>query len=222
MSRNKWIDDLDDLETPPEKESSSFSLAEWLSNVGQRTPYLPWIAAGVAGVLLVFGLTFFLGGEDEKPNPELSISSDRPSVSGSDVESLSARLAKLENKVSSLSSQVEADSSGEPDHGLSETLQDLGLQLQNLENDSNRFQKQAAANIYSLQSKISSQSTSRSSSPSLRSDQAGSTVYTVQKGDNLYRIGLKFNVSVDQLRSWNGLSPSSEIYPGQELRIRAQ
>jgi LysM repeat protein len=222
MSRNKWIDDLDDLETPPEKESSSFSLAEWLSNLGQRTPYLPWIAAGVAGVLLVFGLTFFLGGEDEKPSSELSISSDRPSVSGSDVESLAARLAKLENKISSLTSQVEADSSGEPDHGLSETLQDLGLQLQNLENDFNRFKKQAAANFSSLQSKISSQPTSRSSSPSLRSDQAGSTVYTVKKGDNLYRIGLKFNVSVDQLRSWNGLSPSSEIYPGQELRIRAQ
>ncbi len=221
MSRNKWIDDLDDLETPPEKESSSFSLAEWLSLLGQKTPYLPWIAAGVAGVLLVIGLTFFLGGEDESPSPAINTSSNIPSDSSGD-EDLAVRMNNLENRVSGLASQIKAVNTGRANPELSETLQSLGIQLQNLENDFNRFKKQANASFSRLQSKISSLAASGSANTTSRSDQRSPTVYTVQKGDNLYRIGLKFNVSVEQLRSWNGLSPSSEIYPGQELRIRAQ
>jgi LysM repeat protein len=221
MSRNKWIDDLDDLETPPETESSSLSLAEWFSHLGQKTPYLPWIAAGVTGVLLVIGLTIFLGGEDESPSPAISTPADIPSESKG-IEALAVRLNKLEGQISSLASKIEAGNTGGPNPELSETLQSLGMQLQNLENDFNRFKKQTDANFSSLQTKISSLAASRSANTTSRSDQRSPAIYTVQKGDNLYRIGLKFNVSVDQLRSWNGLSPSSEIYPGQELRIRAQ
>lgn len=220
MSRNKWIDDLDDLETPPEKEPRSFSLAEWFSNLGQ-TPHLPWIAAGVAGVLLVFGLTFFLGGEDEESASSPSTSASTPS-SSTDLETVIARLDSLEHKVSRLASQMEKGSSGQPEHDQGQTLEALGMQLQNLENDFNSFKKQANSNFSALQSKIASRSSDSSSDSgsSGPSDQATGTTYTVKKGDNLYRIGLKFDVSVDQLRSWNNLSPTAEIYPGQKLKVK--
>lgn len=217
MSRNKWIDDLEDLEAPSEKESSSFSLAEWFSNLGQ-TPYLPWIAAGVAGVLLVFGLTFFLGGDDNEP----STSSSSTVSTSSDMETIVARLDNLENKVSRLTSQIEARRTEPPTHDQGETIEALGMQLQNLENDFNRFQKQVNSNFSAVQSKLSAQASTSSSDSSSSSGQKSQTVYTVKKGDNLYRIGLQFDVSVDQLRSWNGLSSNAEIYPGQKLRIRAQ
>ncbi|MGI6189492.1 MAG: LysM peptidoglycan-binding domain-containing protein [Clostridiales bacterium] len=44
-------------------------------------------------------------------------------------------------------------------------------------------------------------------------------VYTVQPGDSLWKIGQKFNVSLDKLFAANGLSSSSVIYPGQKIKI---
>ncbi|MFO7803088.1 MAG: LysM peptidoglycan-binding domain-containing protein [Desulfovermiculus sp.] len=226
MSRNKWIDDLDDLETPPEKEPRTFSLGDWVTHLTQ-TPYLPWIAAGVAGVLLVFGLTLFLG-DDQDTSP--SKSTDRTVAASPELDQMASRLERLENKVEQLTSRIESLSAGQPADGQS--FQAVGTQLQNLENDFTRFKKEAQSNFRALQSKLlasssgggsdkESGSDSSSDSESGSTQEAGKT-YTVKKGDNLYRIGLKFDVSVEQLRSWNDLSPSSEIYPGQELRIRSE
>ncbi|MFC7060368.1 LysM peptidoglycan-binding domain-containing protein [Halobacillus seohaensis] len=43
--------------------------------------------------------------------------------------------------------------------------------------------------------------------------------YTVKSGDTLFGIGEEFNVSVDQLMAWNGLS-SSLIHPGDEFTVK--
>ena len=42
--------------------------------------------------------------------------------------------------------------------------------------------------------------------------------YTVQKGDNLYRIGKKYGVSMQEIIRANGISDTT-IHPGQELII---
>lgn len=216
MSRNKWIDDLDDLEAPPEKEPHTFSLGDWVTHLTQ-TPYLPWIAAGVAGVLLVFGLTLFWGDKEDSSSPKAT---DQSVASAPELDQLASRLKGLENKVERLNSRIESLSAKQPANGPS--FQALGTQLQNLENDFTRFKKETQSNVRSLQSKLVSQSSGGGSDTGSGSSQGAGKTYTVKKGDNLYRIGLKFDVSVEQLRSWNGLSPSSEIYPGQKLRIRSQ
>ncbi|MGX6993069.1 hypothetical protein CBF34_05030 [Vagococcus penaei] len=43
--------------------------------------------------------------------------------------------------------------------------------------------------------------------------------YTVQRGDTLYAISRRYNVSVGNLMSWNGLT-NHMIYPGQKLVIK--
>ncbi|MGD8311605.1 MAG: LysM peptidoglycan-binding domain-containing protein [Gammaproteobacteria bacterium] len=43
--------------------------------------------------------------------------------------------------------------------------------------------------------------------------------YTVRKGDSLYRISRKFNVSVLQLRKWNDLPEGRYLQPGQNLKL---
>jgi membrane-bound lytic murein transglycosylase D len=43
--------------------------------------------------------------------------------------------------------------------------------------------------------------------------------YTIQHGDSLWGISRKFNVSVAQVREWNGLNERSLLQPGQNLTL---
>lgn len=45
--------------------------------------------------------------------------------------------------------------------------------------------------------------------------------HQVQRGDTLWKISQKHGVSLQDLCSWNGLRPSSQIHPGQKLVVRA-
>ena len=47
----------------------------------------------------------------------------------------------------------------------------------------------------------------------------GSIVHVVQRGENLFRIALRYGVTVDALAAANGLSNASRIYAGQRLTI---
>ena len=48
--------------------------------------------------------------------------------------------------------------------------------------------------------------------------QTGVTYYTVQEGDNLSKVASKYNVSVEQIKAWNGLS-SDFLNVGKKLKI---
>lgn len=43
--------------------------------------------------------------------------------------------------------------------------------------------------------------------------------YVIEKGDNLYRIALKYNINPELLANLNGLTMNDYIYPGQEILI---
>jgi len=47
----------------------------------------------------------------------------------------------------------------------------------------------------------------------------GETTYVVQRGDNLFRIALRYGMSYLQLAQYNGIANPSRIYVGQVLRI---
>ncbi len=44
-------------------------------------------------------------------------------------------------------------------------------------------------------------------------------IHVVQSGDTLYRIGRRYGLTIDQLRSYNGLAAKTTIYPGQKLKL---
>jgi len=43
--------------------------------------------------------------------------------------------------------------------------------------------------------------------------------YLVRKGDSLYGIAGKFNVSVKDIVTWNSLDPRAHLKPGQKLKL---
>lgn len=49
-----------------------------------------------------------------------------------------------------------------------------------------------------------------------------SMFYTVQSGDNLYRIALRHNATVSSLQAWNNINNANRIYAGQSLCVGRQ
>ena len=48
---------------------------------------------------------------------------------------------------------------------------------------------------------------------------AGGSTYVVKRGDNLFRIALRYNMNYVQLAQYNGIANPARIYVGQILRI---
>ena len=46
------------------------------------------------------------------------------------------------------------------------------------------------------------------------------TYHVVKKGESLYRIGLNYTLTLDDIRKLNNLDASSQIFPGQKLVVR--
>lgn len=57
------------------------------------------------------------------------------------------------------------------------------------------------------------------SPPARAQDGSSPTAHIVQAGDNLYRIALRYGVTIDALMAANGLTTTSVIVPGQMLAI---
>ncbi|MCB1672521.1 MAG: LysM peptidoglycan-binding domain-containing protein [Gammaproteobacteria bacterium] len=52
-----------------------------------------------------------------------------------------------------------------------------------------------------------------------RLSKLGRVRYEVSKGDTLFRIARKFNVSISDIADWNNLDSTATIYPGQQLEV---
>ncbi|MBU3021810.1 type IV pilus biogenesis/stability protein PilW [Aestuariibacter sp. A3R04] len=59
--------------------------------------------------------------------------------------------------------------------------------------------------------------------PAIKSDDAGaqSRYHVVQKGENLYRISLKYNLKMAKIQEWNDLPDPGDIVVGMRLRLTA-
>lgn len=52
-----------------------------------------------------------------------------------------------------------------------------------------------------------------------QSDEQQAKGYRVRSGDSLYRIAEKFDVTINEIVSWNSLNPSTYLQPGQKLTV---
>lgn len=62
------------------------------------------------------------------------------------------------------------------------------------------------------------------STVSASSDETGNinqpALYTVQEGDNLYRISQRYNISIEELKQLNALGEAYMLHPGDQLKIK--
>lgn len=225
MERKNWINKLDDLDgdnpSPSREESTFQEFGRYNENI---------IMYGLAGllalILILLAVLFFRTGKE-------------PSFEG--IEEVNARIEALEERVNSLESreeerqevflqfiQSEENVQARLD-SQREVLDDLRQKVAELDKSG---QKPAAASSPSRsgqdesepEAKPEAESESRpESEPEARAEAGEEVVYhEVQRGENLFRIGLKYNISVDKLMQLNDLAPDDSIHPGQKLIVGSQ
>lgn len=64
-----------------------------------------------------------------------------------------------------------------------------------------------------------SESSSKPSPKMIRTSEAREIIYTIKKGDSLWSIANQFNVSVEEIKSWNNLNGNNRIYPSDQLKL---
>jgi len=66
---------------------------------------------------------------------------------------------------------------------------------------------------------VSAQNNPATPVPDATEQATAATIHVVQRGENLFRISLKYNVTLQALMQANGISNPNLIYVGQVLRI---
>lgn len=87
---------------------------------------------------------------------------------------------------------------------------------------STKLRKGTRIKIYSSSENLASVSNKKSKSQTSADNNANSdneTTYKVRKGDSLFDIAKKLNVSIDELKEWNNLT-SNDLNPNQKLTVK--
>lgn len=218
MERKNWINKLDDLEggkpDSPAKEPMTLEFEN-----SYETMILYGLAGAVGLILILVVILFFRTGKDS-------------SVAG--IHDVYSRLETLEMQVGSLENREEERQKvflqfvqSEQDvktriESKRESLDDLRQKVAQLEKTSPApvprpapVPKPAPAVPASDEPRAEVRQEAK---PDVQEKQ--DVIYhEVQRGENLFRIGLKYNISVDRILQLNNLSPNDSIHPGQKLIV---
>jgi anti-sigma B factor antagonist len=157
----------------------------------------PYVLAGAGIVIVVILVFLFLKPAKRVAGPE------------SDTE---PRLELLERRVARLESQIAGPSPAEEkveslSRGVSERLSLIENDLSRLKEDMESLKKKSAS----------------AALPEKAQAPPGPSAYhVVSRGETLYRIALRYNMTVDELRSLNNLKPDQALLMGQRLLVKPQ
>jgi LysM repeat protein len=168
----------------------------------QNRPKALMLAGGIA-LVAVFALLFFLAqGEKKTPEPDL-----QPLLKK--IGLLEERMARLESK---------AKEAPQVQEKVDSLARNLNERLSHLEKDINQIKEEAASTKKKAEV---SQPAAPTPGPPPRSPAkpGGTRVHTVAPGENLYRIALRYNLSVEELRRLNNMKPDHSLKVGQKLTV---
>ena len=140
---------------------------------------------------------------------------------GGETSSLESKVTALEQKLAGLERRItdlqEKTSAPGPDSALPQRMEALGQKVDALEK-----RKQPALETKakpSLPSKPALETKAKPSPPPKPTASSEKQYHTVQKGETLYRISKKYDISVEELRKLNSLSSGQALRTGQKLQV---
>ena len=178
-------------------------------------------------ILALLGLYIFYSATRPKTN---TVHLSQATILDSRIDELELRFSSLEEKTS------ETDQSGEPGAQM-ETLARLSDRMDRLEGSFKTWMEEMTAKMEAVQKKPAAQKPAAKAKPKKQVSaekkeakvapktekqapvgDAKARYHTVQSDETLYRISLKYGLSVDRLKELNQL-PNNTIKPGQKLRV---
>ena len=158
---------------------------------------------GLAVLVLALVVLYFML-QGEKKGPEV------------DLQPLLKRIGLLEERMAKLESK--AKEAPQVQEKLDSLTRNLNERLSYLEKEINQIKEEAASGKKKPEV---SQPAAPAPAPSPRSPaKPGATrVHTVAPGENLFRIALHYNLSVEELRRLNNLKPDQSLQVGQKLIV---
>jgi LysM repeat protein len=159
------------------------------------------LAGAVVVVLVLVELYFLVQGAKKGPEVDLQPLLKR-------IGLLEEKMAKLEGKGRDLP-QVQEN--------LDSLTKNLNERLSHLEKDINQIKEEATSG--KKKTELAQPTAPRPAAPPRSSEKPGGTrFHTVAKGENLFRIALRYNLTVDELRRLNNLKPDQSLQVGQKLK----
>ena len=154
-------------------------------------------------VLVAVLAVLFLLTQGEKKGPEVDL---QPFFKK--MELLEERMAKQESK---------GKEAPQIQEKLESLTRNLNERLSHLERDINQIKEEAASK---KKAEVSPPTAPPPAPPPRSPAKPGTTrVHTVAPGENLYRIALRYNLSVEELRRLNNLRPDQSLHVGQKLTV---
>jgi anti-anti-sigma factor len=162
----------------------------------------PLVLAGAAVLVLALAVLFFLW-QGEKKGPEV------------DLQPLLKKIGLIEERIAKLESRgKETPQIQEKVDSLSRNLNE---RLSHLEKDINQIKEEAAAG--KKRAEVSQPASPASAPPRSPAKPGATRTHTVAPGENLYRIALRYGLSMEELRRLNNLRPDQSIQLGQKLNV---
>ena len=158
---------------------------------------MPYVLAG-AGILIVMILVYlFLQPAKRAPGPD--------TVLLSKIEVLERRVAQLEGRFRAPS---------QSDEKLETLSKSLSERIDQVENQ-----------LVRLKAELESPKKKAETAPAPKKEPhqtKPASYHVVTKGETLYRIALRYNMTVEEVRRLNNLKPDQPILPGQRLLVKPQ
>lgn len=209
MERKNWINKLDDLEGDKPVASNPRKSPSFNFGGGQEKILVYALAGAGAVILILFIILFFRGGKES---------------STAELQEAFSRLEMMERQMAGIESQAE-----ERQRVFSRVIQidqDLRAGLESQREALDDLRQKIAQMEKSVQqpaprpAPVSAPPRQEQAETRPAAESEGNNIYhEVQRGDNLFRIGLKYNISVDRIRELNNLSPNDSIHPGDKLVV---
>ena len=182
------------------------------SEIFRKKPIMPFMIGGIGLLVLVIMFVLILARPNHNVDQEY-------------LQTLEARMQQLEKKIATIGV-------------MDQTLEKIGRQKQELENLGKKLNRLASTvtpqidqiikELGALHQKIDqglasaapgSKTVKKKQPVATKRTDTSTKYHQVQPGDTLYRISRQYEISIEQLRSYNNLAPNAAIYPGQKLKL---
>ena len=163
----------------------------------------PLVWAGV-GVLVVVLVALFFMAQDDQKSPEV------------DLQPLLKKMGLLEERMTRLESK--GKEAPQVQEKLDTLTRNLNERLSHLEKDINQIKEDAASG--KKKPEITPPAAPPPAPATKTPAKPGTAkIHTVAPGENLFRIALRYNLTVEELRRLNNMKPDQSLQVGQKLTV---